>query len=108
MVKTLRGAFRAVTGAEAGVRGMTYGADMGLLAGVGRIPTVLFGPGDVRTAHRPDERVSVSDLERCARTLVVSALRYCGLDDSEDAGDHGDRRDAGDGRDAGAERACGR
>ena len=47
----------------------------------GRIPTVMFGPGDVRVAHMPDEHVPLADLEAAARTLVVAALRFCGVDD---------------------------
>ncbi len=62
------------------VEGVTYGADMRLLVNVGRIPTVMFGPGDVRVAHMPDEHVPLADLEAAARTLVVAALRFCGVE----------------------------
>jgi acetylornithine deacetylase len=57
---------------------MTYGSDMGLLAGVGRTTTVLFGPGDIRRAHRPDESVAVADVELVARSLALLLLRFCG------------------------------
>jgi acetylornithine deacetylase len=59
---------------------MTYGADMGLLVNVGHTPTVLFGPGDVRVSHRPDEYVPVQELETAVRTLTLTALRFCGFD----------------------------
>jgi acetylornithine deacetylase len=58
---------------------MTYGADMRLLVHAGGIPTVLFGPGDVRRAHRPDEYVDVADLRAVTRTLALTALRFCGV-----------------------------
>ena len=58
---------RIVTGAAPPVEGVTYGADMRLLVNVGRIPTVLFGPGDVRVAHMPDEYVPIDDLAVAAR-----------------------------------------
>ena len=61
------------------MEGVTYGADMRLLVNVGRIPTVLFGPGDVRVAHMPDEYVPIDDLRAAAGTLVVAALRFCGI-----------------------------
>jgi acetylornithine deacetylase len=57
---------------------MTYGADMRLLVNYGQTPTILFGPGDVRNAHQPDEYVPVADLEIVVRTLALSALRFCG------------------------------
>jgi acetylornithine deacetylase len=72
------GAFADVTGSAAAVEGMTYGADMRLLVNVGNTPTVMFGPGDVRVAHRPDEFVPIADLETVTRTLALTALRFCG------------------------------
>jgi acetylornithine deacetylase len=78
LVQTIAGAFGDVTGADASLEGMTYGADMGLLVNVGHTPTVLFGPGDVRVAHRPDEYVPVRELEAAVRTLALTALRFCG------------------------------
>lgn len=78
LVRALMDAARAVDGAEPAMAGMTYGADMGLLANVGRIPTVLYGPGDIRRAHRPDECVDISELEAVARSLAVAVMRFCG------------------------------
>ena len=70
--------YGAVTGAPALLEGMTYGADMRLLVNVGGIPTVLFGPGNVRVSHRPDEYVPIADMLACTRTLALTALRFCG------------------------------
>ena len=64
---TARAAIADVTGAPPRVEGMTYGADMRLLVNDGGIPTVLFGPGNVRRAHRPDECVPIDDLMIVAR-----------------------------------------
>ncbi|GIJ50907.1 acetylornithine deacetylase [Virgisporangium aliadipatigenens] len=55
------------------VYGATYGSDLRLLAGAG-VPTVQYGPGQVRWAHAPDERVPVAEVLRCAETLVRLAL----------------------------------
>ena len=71
----------AVTGAAPAVGGVTYGADMRLLVNVGGIPTVLFGPGDVRVAHMPDEHVPIDELRAAAATLSVAALRFCGVEE---------------------------
>ncbi len=79
IVTTVIGAAGDLTGVAPPVEGVTYGADMRLLVNVGRIPTVLFGPGDVRAAHMPDEYVPIDDLAVAARTLVVAALRFCGV-----------------------------
>ncbi len=76
---TVAGAF-ADAGGTPQLEGMTYGADMRLLVNVGNTPTVMFGPGDVRVAHRPDEFVPLDDLLAAARTLALTALRFCGHD----------------------------
>jgi acetylornithine deacetylase len=78
LVQTLCGAYDDISGAAARVAGMTYGADMRLLINEGHTPTVLFGPGDVRQSHRPDEFVPVADLITTVRTLALVALRFCG------------------------------
>jgi acetylornithine deacetylase len=81
LVRTLSGASGAVLGEEASLEGVTYGSDMRLFVNVGRIPCVLFGPGDVRDCHMPDESVSVAETVQAARTLVVTAMRFCGVAD---------------------------
>jgi acetylornithine deacetylase len=76
IVTTVAAAHHEASGRAAVVRGMPYGADMRLLVNQGRTPTVLYGPGDVRRAHAPDEFVPISDLETATRTLVLTILRY--------------------------------
>ncbi len=78
LVQTLAAAHEVATGTAATLRGMPYGADMRLLVHVGDTPTVLYGPGDVRRAHAPDEFVTVDELETATRALVVTILRFCG------------------------------
>lgn len=70
--------FSAATATPSTLEGMPYGADMRLLVNVGGISTVMFGPGDVRASHRPDEHVPIDDILACTRTLALTALRFCG------------------------------
>jgi acetylornithine deacetylase len=77
IVATVSGAVTEL-GHEAVLRGMPYGCDLGLTVGVGGIPTVVYGPGDVRDAHRPDESVPIADLVVAARTIALTTLRFCG------------------------------
>jgi len=78
LVAATLGAARDVRGGDVALRGMPYGCDMGLTTGVAGIPTVVCGPGDIRDAHVPDESVSVADLVASARTIALTALRFCG------------------------------
>jgi acetylornithine deacetylase len=82
IVRTVRGAYDDLTGTQARVEGVTYGADMRLLVNEGNTPAVLFGPGDVRNAHRPNEYVPTAELITTVRTLALTALRFCGYADS--------------------------
>jgi acetylornithine deacetylase len=55
-------------------RGAPYGSDLRLYGAAG-IPTLQYGPGDVRLAHSPREMVPWSEVLTVARTLVVASLR---------------------------------
>lgn len=74
-----------VTAAVADVEGRVaeqtaapYGSDLRLYAGIGGIPTLHYGPGDVRFAHAPREQVAIEELVRTTRSLLVLAMRRCG------------------------------
>jgi acetylornithine deacetylase len=77
LVGTVTGACADITGTPPPVEGVPYGSDLALLVGVGGIPTVLFGPGDVRRAHRPDESVPVDQLVAATQALALTAVRMC-------------------------------
>jgi acetylornithine deacetylase len=77
VVAAVVAAHEAITGKPPAVRGVPYGADMRLLVNQGRMPTVLYGPGDVRTAHAPDEFVPIAELETATRVLALTMLRFC-------------------------------
>ena len=49
--------------------GVRYFCDAAILA-EGGIPSVVFGPGDIAYAHRPDEWISLRSLERAKDMLV--------------------------------------
>jgi len=61
------------------VHGVPYGSDLRLMTGIGGIPTVHYGPGDVRHAHAPDESVPVAELVEVTRTLVLLVATTCGV-----------------------------
>jgi acetylornithine deacetylase len=77
IVETVLKAYSEDTGEKAKLEGMTYASDMRHLINTGKIPTVLFGPGDVRQAHAPDEYVKIKELVTVTRVLALTALRFC-------------------------------
>ncbi|MEE3354366.1 MAG: acetylornithine deacetylase [Actinomycetota bacterium] len=59
----------AANGGTLPVDVVAYGTEAGLFQAAG-IPAVLWGPGDISVAHRPDEFVEVADLEVCLSLLA--------------------------------------
>lgn len=76
----------AITGA--GVRAMlkrepkfTYfpaWTDGGLLSTYGHLPTVIFAPGNLDTAHSPEEHIELSDLIKSVSVYAWIIYQYCG------------------------------
>lgn len=65
-------------GAQPSVYGGPYGSDLRLLAGLGGIPTLHYGPGVPEAAHTPDEYVPVQQVVDSANAMVRMILRICG------------------------------
>jgi acetylornithine deacetylase len=78
IVQTLAAAHRATTGAEVAVVGATYGADLRHYVLAGGIPCVMYGAGDVRVAHAPDEFIDLDDLAGATATVAEAVARWCG------------------------------
>ncbi|MEZ5774137.1 MAG: acetylornithine deacetylase [Hyphomicrobiaceae bacterium] len=60
LVKTLTGSGEAKV--------VSFGTDAGFFCDAG-ISTVVFGPGSIDQAHRPDEFIEIAELERCLAFL---------------------------------------
>jgi acetylornithine deacetylase len=65
--------------AESGnaARSIPFGTELPELIALGAEGCV-FGPGDIRVAHRTGEYVPVAQLERCADILARAVERFCG------------------------------
>ena len=74
LLPTLQDAVVAVGGSRPRKTGAPYGSDLRLYNG-GGIPSVHFGPGEVRFAHSTVEQVRLAEVGAVARALVVTALR---------------------------------
>ena len=57
-------------------RGAPYGSDLRLYAAAG-VPTLHYGPGEVRLAHGPNEAVAVDELVTVAEALTLTLVRAC-------------------------------
>ena len=62
-----------------GLNGRLFGCDYwhdGATFTLAGIPTLVFGPGHVSSAHTPDEHVSVDQLVIAAQALALAAIRF--------------------------------
>ncbi|MCW4051296.1 MAG: ArgE/DapE family deacylase [Candidatus Bathyarchaeota archaeon] len=80
IVQKLVESLRDVTGQEPVLEGMTYASDARLLINVGKTPTIVFGPGDIRVAHGPNEYASIEDLRVTVQTLALTVMRFLGYE----------------------------
>jgi acetylornithine deacetylase len=62
------------TGSDAGT--IAFGTEAPQLAELGA-EAVVFGPGDIRVAHRTGEFVPVEELRECARVLARAVEHFC-------------------------------
>jgi acetylornithine deacetylase len=77
IMETVKAAYSDVSGHAPKVEGKTYSSDMRLLVNIGKTPTMIFGPGELREAHTANESVSVESLEAAAKTYALAILRWC-------------------------------
>jgi len=68
-------ALEELTGQAAGT--ISFGTEAPQLAELGA-DAVVFGPGDIRVAHRTGEFVPAAELRECARILRRTIERFCG------------------------------
>lgn len=71
-------AVEAIRGSRPPALGGPYGSDLRHYTAAD-VPTLQYGPGDVRFAHATDEHVDLADVVACARVYAVLALRACGI-----------------------------
>ena len=75
----IRDAHRRVTGREARIEAATYGADMRHFIRFGGMPCVMYGAGDIRLAHAPDEYLEVEELLTAVKVVALFLAEWCGV-----------------------------
>jgi len=77
IVQALHRACTAITGAPPELVVTPFGGD-GMYLHQAQIPTLTFGPGDIRDAHFDNESVDLSQVARAADILASLILDFCG------------------------------
>ncbi len=77
----VRAAHLAVTGRPARTEAATYGADMRHFIAFGGMPCIMYGAGDIKLAHAPDEYIEVDELLTAAKVVAVALVEWCGVEE---------------------------
>jgi len=78
LVDSLRQAWQVTSSSPARIEAVTYGADMRHFVIAGGMPCLMFGAGDVRLAHAPDESIPLEELFTAITTTAVFIANWCG------------------------------
>ncbi len=70
LASAMRDAVSQVRGREPETAGMLAWTDAHNFVDIAGSETVVFGPGHLRNAHRPDESVALHDVVECAHVLA--------------------------------------
>ena len=74
-VQMMREVLADLLGAEPTVRGLTYYTDASVLQPPTGVPTIIFGPGDDRLAHQPNEWADTAQVLAATRCYAELARR---------------------------------
>ncbi|MGG1400115.1 peptidase [Bacillus salipaludis] len=69
--------YRESVGEEPVIEAAPWGTDGGLLTEIGKIPTVVFGPGVTEMAHYPNEYIEMEKVFKAAEIIALTLLQWC-------------------------------
>ncbi len=78
IIKTVTECHEIISGKEAQVQGVTYGADLRLFTNYGKMPTILYGPGDVLNTHTVNEFILLKEVLLSTKVLALTIFKWCG------------------------------
>jgi len=77
LVRKLKNSAFQLNGINPEVIGVNFWSDAGLFGGIAKIPTVIFGPGNIKVAHGPNEYIEISQMICAAKIFASTALNIC-------------------------------
>jgi acetylornithine deacetylase len=69
-------ASREVTGKAVGIGFVPYGTDGAWINEMVKCPKVIYGPGNISNAHRPNEFVALNQVEEAAMVYTAVIQNY--------------------------------
>jgi acetylornithine deacetylase len=85
IVSVLKDSFSAVMNDTPKVCGFEAACDAMMFNKYSDTPAVVFGAGQLGSAHRPDEFMDIDQLIASVKILALTIVNFCGIDDKETA-----------------------
>jgi len=77
LVGTVMDALREIKGVEPNITAFPGWTDAGLLHSYGKIPSLVWGPGCIESAHSKNEYIEIAELYPAAKAYALTALNFC-------------------------------
>ena len=76
-VSKLENAYETALGKKAVICGLPYWTDAAIISNRLKIPTCVFGPGDIRYAHSRDEHIRIGEVVEAAKVYLTLIASMC-------------------------------
>ncbi len=77
IVRSVSQNLKHMTGREPRIIGAPYWTDAGSFVNLMKVPTLIFGPGELEQAHSSSESIPIDKLVAFAKTILLTALDIC-------------------------------
>ncbi|MFX3623086.1 MAG: peptidase [Ectobacillus sp.] len=81
-VHTLQENYRLVRSEEPIFEASPWGTDGGVFTQIGNMPVIIFGPGETKVAHYPNEYIEIDKMVAAAEIIACMLLDWCGVNES--------------------------
>ncbi|PGS50949.1 peptidase [Bacillus sp. AFS041924] len=85
LVQTLQQNYRETMNQSPIVEAAPWGTDGGLFTQILNIPMIVFGPGETKVAHYPDEFIDLDQLFLTAEIIACTLIDWCGVEDQHES-----------------------
>lgn len=80
VISCLKNAYQEVCGTKAKVCGFESACDAMMFNMFSKTPALIFGPGQLGLAHRPDEYMDLEQLRQAVKILALAIADFCEVD----------------------------